>query len=63
MFGVVPKALWSRVKACDEQNCVRMGTNALLIADGREPRRYRHRRQFDEKSRRCTRWRGRDAPA
>ena len=35
MFGVVPKTLWNRVKACDEQNRIRMGTNCLLIRDGR----------------------------
>ncbi|QQR72382.1 MAG: MBL fold metallo-hydrolase [Holophagales bacterium] len=36
MFGVVPKPLWSRVKAADELNRIRMGTNALLVASGRE---------------------------
>jgi glyoxylase-like metal-dependent hydrolase (beta-lactamase superfamily II) len=36
MFGVVPKALWNRVKWCDEQNRIRMATNCLLIRDGRE---------------------------
>ena len=36
MFGVVPKALWNRVKWCDEQNRIRMATNCLLIREGRE---------------------------
>lgn len=34
MFGVVPKALWNRMKWCDEQNRIRMGTNCLLLRDG-----------------------------
>lgn len=36
MFGVVPKALWSRVKPPDEENRIRMGTNCLLIEAGEE---------------------------
>lgn len=36
MFGVVPKSLWSRVKACDELNRIRMATNCLLIEAGEE---------------------------
>ena len=31
MFGVVPKALWSRLEPADEQNRIRMGLNCLLI--------------------------------
>ena len=29
-FGVVPKALWSRKKAADEENLIRVGLNCLL---------------------------------
>ncbi len=36
MFGVVPKVLWERVKAPDERNRIRMGTNCLLIEAGSE---------------------------
>jgi glyoxylase-like metal-dependent hydrolase (beta-lactamase superfamily II) len=36
MFGVVPKNLWSRAKAADEQNRVLFGTNCLLIEAGPE---------------------------
>ncbi len=36
MFGVVPKVLWERVKAPDERNRIRMGTNCLLIEAGAE---------------------------
>jgi len=35
MFGVVPKVLWDVVKPADELNRIRMGTNCLLIRDGR----------------------------
>ncbi len=31
MFGVVPKVLWEKKKAPDEQNRIRMGTNLLLL--------------------------------
>jgi glyoxylase-like metal-dependent hydrolase (beta-lactamase superfamily II) len=31
MFGVVPKAIWSRRRAADRQNRVEMGLNCLLI--------------------------------
>ncbi|MCO6432133.1 MAG: MBL fold metallo-hydrolase [Deltaproteobacteria bacterium] len=34
MFGSVPKNLWSRRIACDEDNCIRLATNSLVIADG-----------------------------
>jgi glyoxylase-like metal-dependent hydrolase (beta-lactamase superfamily II) len=34
MFGVVPRALWGKVKPPDEQNRIRMGTNCLLVARG-----------------------------
>lgn len=36
MFGVVPKVLWEKKKAPDEQNRIRMGTNLLLL---RHPQR------------------------
>jgi glyoxylase-like metal-dependent hydrolase (beta-lactamase superfamily II) len=36
MFGVVPKTLWSREKAADERNRIRMGTNCLLVESGTE---------------------------
>ena len=31
MFGVVPKALWSRVFPCDEQNLIAQETNCVLV--------------------------------
>ncbi|HZK79510.1 MAG TPA: hypothetical protein VFC46_00545, partial [Humisphaera sp.] len=31
MFGVVPKVVWSRSVACDEQNRIRVGYNCLLL--------------------------------
>ena len=34
MFGIVPKALWERVKPADERNRVPMDMNCLLIRDG-----------------------------
>jgi len=34
MFGIVPKALWERVKPADERNRVAMDMNCLLIRDG-----------------------------
>lgn len=34
MFGVVPKALWSRVKRCDSENRIPMATNCLLVESG-----------------------------
>ena len=34
MFGVVPKALWSRVAPADEMNRIRMAMNCLLIEGG-----------------------------
>lgn len=36
MFGVVPRPLWTKPKPPDERNRIRMGTNCLLIAAGRE---------------------------
>ena len=36
MFGVVPRALWEKQKPPDERNRIRMGTNCLLVAAGRE---------------------------
>jgi glyoxylase-like metal-dependent hydrolase (beta-lactamase superfamily II) len=35
MFGVVPKPLWSKVRACDDRNRIRLGMNVLLVEDGR----------------------------
>jgi glyoxylase-like metal-dependent hydrolase (beta-lactamase superfamily II) len=34
MFGVVPKAIWSRTRPADRQNRVEMGLNCLLIRTG-----------------------------
>jgi glyoxylase-like metal-dependent hydrolase (beta-lactamase superfamily II) len=34
MFGVVPKAIWSRMRPADRQNRVEMGLNCLLIRTG-----------------------------
>ncbi|MCA9290142.1 MAG: MBL fold metallo-hydrolase [Phycisphaerales bacterium] len=34
MFGVVPKALWSRMVSCDDQNRIDLQTNCLLLHDG-----------------------------
>ena len=36
MFGVVPRVLWEKQKPADERNRIRMGTNCLLVAAGRE---------------------------
>nr|MBA3240379.1 MBL fold metallo-hydrolase [Acidobacteriota bacterium] len=36
MFGVVPRTLWSRVSAPDEQNRVRLTTNCLYVEAGGE---------------------------
>jgi glyoxylase-like metal-dependent hydrolase (beta-lactamase superfamily II) len=36
MFGVVPRVLWSRVNAPDEQNRIRMNTHCLYIEAGAE---------------------------
>src|SRR4051794_35448978 len=36
MFGVVPRNLWSRVAAPDEQNRIRMNMNCLFIEAGNE---------------------------
>jgi len=36
MFGVVPRALWSRVCPPDEQNRIRMNMNCLFIDTGSE---------------------------
>ncbi|HEU5181071.1 MAG TPA: MBL fold metallo-hydrolase [Candidatus Polarisedimenticolia bacterium] len=35
MFGIVPKVLWSRVRAADEKNRIELAANCLLIRDGR----------------------------
>lgn len=34
MFGVVPKALWSRVYSCDDDNTIAQETNCVLVRDG-----------------------------
>jgi glyoxylase-like metal-dependent hydrolase (beta-lactamase superfamily II) len=34
MFGIIPKALWSKKVPCDEKNRVVMGLNSLLIRRG-----------------------------
>src|SRR5437763_11721942 len=36
MFGVVPRALWSKVCPPDEQNRIRMNMNCLFIETGKE---------------------------
>ena len=36
MFGAVPRVLWEKRKPPDERNRIRMGTNCLLVASGRE---------------------------
>ena len=36
MFGVVPRTLWGEVKPPDEKNRIRMGTNCLLVARGKD---------------------------
>src|SRR5512135_13665 len=36
MFGVVPRPLWSKAKPPDERNRIRMGTNSLLVASGKD---------------------------
>ncbi len=36
MFGVVPKALWSKLIAPDENNCIRQATNCVLVQTGRQ---------------------------
>lgn len=34
MFGVIPKRMWQKAKAADEENRIDMGTNCLLIEAG-----------------------------
>src|SRR5438552_6605961 len=34
-FGVVPKVMWSRKVKADEQNCVVVGLNPLLVRTGK----------------------------
>jgi glyoxylase-like metal-dependent hydrolase (beta-lactamase superfamily II) len=36
MFGVVPRTLWGKVMPPDDSNRIRMGTNCLLVARGRD---------------------------
>lgn len=35
MFGVVPKTLWAKRIAADEQNCIRLGLNTVVVRTGR----------------------------
>jgi glyoxylase-like metal-dependent hydrolase (beta-lactamase superfamily II) len=34
MFGVVPKALWAKLRAPDDRNRIQLGMNVLLVEDG-----------------------------
>ena len=34
MFGVVPKAIWSKLTEPDEQNRIRLDANCLLLENG-----------------------------
>ena len=36
MFGVVPKALWSKLIAVDEDNCIPQATNCVLVQTGQQ---------------------------
>jgi len=36
LYGIIPKALWSKRVACDERNRVILGLNSLLIRDGKQ---------------------------
>lgn len=36
MFGIIPKALWSKKVACDDRNRIVLGLNSLLIRGGRQ---------------------------
>ena len=36
LFGIIPKALWSKKAACDEKNRVVLGLNSLLIRGGKQ---------------------------
>jgi glyoxylase-like metal-dependent hydrolase (beta-lactamase superfamily II) len=36
MFGVVPKALWSKLIPVDEYNCIPQATNCVLVQTGRQ---------------------------
>ena len=35
MFGVVPKALWAKLRTPDDRNRIRLGMNVLLVEDGK----------------------------
>jgi glyoxylase-like metal-dependent hydrolase (beta-lactamase superfamily II) len=35
MFGVVPKVMWSKRIPADERNMIKLGTNSLLMRDGK----------------------------
>jgi len=35
MFGVVPKALWAKLRPPDERNRIQLGMNVLLVEDGK----------------------------
>ena len=37
MFGVVPKALWAKLRPPDERNRIRLGMNVLLVEHGTTP--------------------------
>jgi glyoxylase-like metal-dependent hydrolase (beta-lactamase superfamily II) len=36
MFGIIPKAMWSKKVCCDENNRILLGLNSLLIRDGKQ---------------------------
>ena len=36
MFGAVPRTMWEKVKPPDDRNRIRMATNSLLVASGRD---------------------------
>ncbi|HYN14450.1 MAG TPA: MBL fold metallo-hydrolase [Terriglobales bacterium] len=36
LFGIIPRALWSKKVACDEKNRVVLGLNSLLIRGGKQ---------------------------
>jgi glyoxylase-like metal-dependent hydrolase (beta-lactamase superfamily II) len=35
MFGVVPKTLWQKRMAADEQNCIQLGLNTVVVRTGK----------------------------
>src|SRR6516162_5512154 len=36
MFGVVPKVMWSKRIEADDRNMIQLGTNSLLVRDGKQ---------------------------